>query len=87
MVIPIRGQYEQQCNAVALEQMGVKKLDKLDDDFSGHFNDWVASKPVEINYEHSTEEIIANVMKLSIAYMKEKRNDFREEIDLTLLPS
>ena len=87
MVIPIQGQYEQQCNAAALEQMGVKKLDKLDDDFNGHFNDWVASKAVEINYDHSTEETIANVMKLSIAYMKEKRNDVWREIDLTLLPT
>jgi uncharacterized protein (TIGR00661 family) len=29
MVIPISGQYEQQCNAAALEQMGINKLDKL----------------------------------------------------------
>ena len=69
MVIPISGQYEQQCNAAALEQMGIHKLDKLDDDFTGHFNEWVESKPLKINYDHSTEDIIANVMKLSIAHI------------------
>ena len=69
MVIPISGQYEQQCNAAALEQMGIHKLDKLDDDFPGHFNEWVESKPSKINYDHSTEDIIANVMKLSIAHI------------------
>jgi len=69
MVIPISGQYEQQCNAAALEQMGINKLDKLDDDFTGHFNDWVESKPLKINYDHSTEDIIAKVMKLSIAHI------------------
>ena len=62
MVIPIKGQYEQQCNAAALEQIGVKKLDKLDNDFTDHFNRWIDSKPVEMCYDHSTEDIIANVM-------------------------
>jgi len=71
MVIPIRGQYEQQCNAAALEQMGIKKLDKLDDDFTDHFTEWVESKSIKINYDHSTEEIVAKVMKLSIAHIKE----------------
>ena len=69
MVIPISGQYEQQCNAAALEQMGIKKLDKLDDDFRDHFNEWAHSNPLKINYDHSTEDIIANVMKLSIAHI------------------
>ena len=88
MVIPISGQYEQQCNAAALEQMGIKKLDKLDDDFTGHFNEWARSKPVQIKYDHSTEDIIAKVMKLSIAHIRERRNNLgHEEFDLTLLPS
>jgi len=69
MVIPISGQYEQQCNAAALEQMGINKLDKLDDDFTGHFNEWIQSKPAQIKYDHSTEDIIANVMNLSIAHI------------------
>jgi len=72
MVIPIKGQYEQQCNAAALERMGIKKIDRLDDDFTDHVEEWVASKPVKINYDHSTEEIVANVMKLSIAHIKER---------------
>ena len=74
MVIPISGQYEQQCNAAALEQMGINKLDKLDDDFTGYFNKWVQSKPVKINYDHSTEDIIANVMKLSVAHISKDNN-------------
>ena len=68
--------------------MGIIRLDKLDDDFKAHFNNWVESKPVKINYHHSTEEIISHVMKLAIAHGKEKRNDLlQEEVDLTLLPS
>ena len=33
MTIPITNHYEQQCNAVALEQLGVTKLKKIDRDF------------------------------------------------------
>ena len=66
MVIPIRGQYEQQCNAAALEQMGITKLDKLDDDFTDYFNTWTASGIIKINYDHSTEAIVEKVMKLAV---------------------
>jgi uncharacterized protein (TIGR00661 family) len=88
MVIPIRGQYEQQCNAVALGQMGIKKIDKLDDDFTDHFTNWVELKPVKINYDHTTEEIVSKAMKLSIEHTKEKRKNINPfDFDLILRPS
>lgn len=88
MVIPIRGHYEQQCNAAALEQLGIIKLDKLDDDFKAHFHNWLEAKPIKVNYDHSTEDIISHVMKLAISHCKEKRKDLiQQEVDLTLLPS
>jgi uncharacterized protein (TIGR00661 family) len=74
MVIPIKGHYEQECNAAALEQMGVKKIDRADADFFNHFEKWIQSEALKIDYNHSTEDIIANVMKSSIAYINEKRN-------------
>ncbi len=40
MVIPIRGQYEQWCNAAALERLGVKVLAKIDDNFTMEFDKW-----------------------------------------------
>ena len=88
MVIPIGGQYEQQCNAAALEQLGIRKLDKLDDDFKENFENWLDAEVVKVDYDHSTENIIAQVMKLSIAHLKEERNDavFNEPA-LTLLTS
>jgi len=52
-----------------LGQIGIKKLDKLDDDFRDHFNEWAHSNPLKINYDHTTEDIIANMMKLSIAHI------------------
>lgn len=55
-VIPIKNQYEQECNCVALEQMGV--------DASRDFNmrkiqQWIDSeKRIEVEYSDETEEII-----------------------------
>lgn len=54
MSIPMRGQYEQQCNAAALEQMGVYCLKKIGSDFETHFYHWLNNiKPVKVNYGNS----------------------------------
>lgn len=77
MVIPITGHYEQQCNAAALEKIGIKKIDRLDDDFHSHFYPWISSCiPPAISYGHSTETIIEEAIKLSIAQVNERKNNF-----------
>ncbi len=54
MAIPIRGQYEQCCNAAALQQMGVMTLEKIDDQFSKHFNNWIHRyQPIQADYSQS----------------------------------
>ncbi|HMH34810.1 MAG TPA: glycosyltransferase family protein [Puia sp.] len=59
MVIPIKGQYEQACNAVALEKMGVRRLQTLDGQFVSEFQDWISSpKKITLSLSHSTEDII-----------------------------
>jgi uncharacterized protein (TIGR00661 family) len=66
MVIPIKGQYEQQCNAAALEKMGVKKLDDLSNDFTEDFHHWINLKTITpLNYNQTTDQIINNMMKLA----------------------
>lgn len=44
MCIPIRGQYEQRCNAAALKQMGVKVLDDIDGYFATEISLWLNDK-------------------------------------------
>jgi uncharacterized protein (TIGR00661 family) len=63
IAVPIRGQYEQMCNAAALKKIGIKTLDKLDDDFPDIFNNWV-NDPVtpSVKYEYTTEAIIDILM-------------------------
>lgn len=60
MVIPIKGQYEQYCNAAALEGMGVKVLASMDNQFSDHFFEWInREKPTGINYPNIIPEALA----------------------------
>lgn len=64
MVIPMLGQYEQQCNAAALQAIGIEVLDSLDLFHHRTINYW-ASKPSKknlINYPNQTEMIIQKVI-------------------------
>jgi uncharacterized protein (TIGR00661 family) len=49
--IPIKGQYEQQCNAAALQQMGVAVLDDVKDDFDTQIKSWLNKKHINIRQE------------------------------------
>jgi uncharacterized protein (TIGR00661 family) len=52
--IPIRSQYEQQCNAAALQEMGVLCLKTIDDGFPELFHDWIGRKPLpKVDYSNS----------------------------------
>ena len=54
MVIPIHGQYEQQCNVAALKEMGVHCLKKVDAGFTDHFIKWMSTgNTVQVNYSNS----------------------------------
>jgi len=63
-VLPMSGQYEQQCNAAMLESMGIptfKTLKEVDIDV---FNNWLLNeKPVEVNYQNDTNWIISAIVK------------------------
>ena len=64
MVIPMRGQYEQQCNAAALQSIGVDALDSLDLMHYRTINYWI-NRPVTkdvIDYPDQTEMIVQNVI-------------------------
>lgn len=64
MVMPIKGQYEQCCNAAALERLGVKVIVRLDAGFHQVFNNWISSdKPAGIKYRLSTGALVEQAMK------------------------
>ena len=64
IAIPIRGQYEQCCNAAALKTLGVTTLDRLDDHFSNTFSTWVADTTTPaVTFTHTTEYIVDFVLR------------------------
>ncbi len=61
--IPIKGQYEQNCNAAALKKLGVPVLEKIDDDFGDHFEKWIQDDKIpSISYQYDTEAIVDQLM-------------------------
>ena len=79
MVMPIKGQYEQRCNAAALEQLGVKCFYQLDDKFSKTFEDWMNNhQAIALQYEYSTGEIISLVMRKADHYQERVGVEFLE---------
>ncbi len=66
MCIPIRGQYEQLCNAAALEKMGVKVLEDADTDhFAQDISQWMnAEKPVIAQHANNVPETLQYLVDL-----------------------
>ena len=64
MVIPIRGQYEQLCNAAALERLGVKLLQKIDESFTASFYEWIESNTqMPVVYNDVAPALVNNLLE------------------------
>jgi uncharacterized protein (TIGR00661 family) len=63
MVIPMKTQYEQQCNAAMLKSMGVPVLKKLKKKHEDKMSAWIKDKSiVEVEYPDITEKIIDTII-------------------------
>jgi uncharacterized protein (TIGR00661 family) len=59
LVVPMKKQYEQQCNAAMLQDMGVKVIKKFDKKCIDLIDNWVKSDTIiEVDYQDNTKEII-----------------------------
>ena len=59
MMIPMKGQYEQQCNALAASKMGVPVLQAIDDNFTRAVNGWIKSdERVWVDFPDETADIV-----------------------------
>jgi uncharacterized protein (TIGR00661 family) len=64
MVIPMKGQYEQQCNAAALETMGVPVIRSLKKKYLEQLTEWTTGKLfIAVNYPDVTHSIIDNIIE------------------------
>lgn len=64
MCLPIRGQYEQLCNAAALKDFNVPIVDKLTTNFHLKVADWLLQAPqTQLQLTNSTYEIVQQVIE------------------------
>ncbi len=79
LVVPMKGQYEQQCNAAALKEMGVPVLKKFKPGNAEKIAHWVENDHlIQVEYPDQTEKIINRIIALHAGqcakepYKKEK---------------
>jgi uncharacterized protein (TIGR00661 family) len=63
LVIPMKTQYEQHCNAAMLKSMGVTVVKKLKKKYKDKVGDWLKDNPkVKVSYPDITEEILDTII-------------------------
>jgi uncharacterized protein (TIGR00661 family) len=76
MVIPMKGQYEQQCNAAALKKMGVPILKNLKSKQFEKFHQWLQEEQqYKVDFPDNTSKIIAGIIE------KHTQQEYPETID------
>ena len=79
MVIPMKGQYEQQCNAAALKEMGIPVLKSLKKKYNIKISKWLESnQSVEVDYPDITREIINRIIENGPYKVSKKAHNFLE---------
>jgi uncharacterized protein (TIGR00661 family) len=64
LMIPMKGQYEQQCNALAASKLGVPVINEIDDQFIYQINNWINDdKKVLVNFPDETAQIVESMVK------------------------
>lgn len=63
LAVPMSNQYEQQCNAVAMKDLGITVVKEIDQRFVGRLRSWLNfSFPVNIHYPDITGKIVEEVV-------------------------
>ncbi len=66
LVIPMVNQYEQLCNAVALETMGVTVVRTIDENFGRQLQSWLDNVvPIDIEFPQHSEDIVKKALGIS----------------------
>ena len=82
MVVPMRRQYEQQCNAEALESLGIPVVRSLGDDFENRLCDWINSNFIyNADYKNNLPLIVERIFDCSSR--EDALNNYIQEPDLT----
>ncbi|NIQ14840.1 MAG: hypothetical protein GTO02_10730 [Candidatus Dadabacteria bacterium] len=82
-VIPMKGQYEQECNAEALKSMGINVIYKIDENFTENLNNWIELPfKIQINYENNINSIVETILEYRDKYKDIKEFDYSKFYEL-----
>lgn len=63
LIIPQSHQYEQKCNAIELEEMGVKVIKKLKPKYMPEIKEWIMNgDAIKVDYPDNTQEIVETII-------------------------
>jgi uncharacterized protein (TIGR00661 family) len=63
-VVPMRGQFEQQCNAAALSQMGVPSVPEFGGDAVTALRQWLHNpRVVDVDYPDESQEVLKQALR------------------------
>lgn len=66
-VVPMKKQFEQQCNALALSQMGIPSIKSLKEKWHDRLRLWLNEEnPIRVNYPDNAEEIVNTILRNEI---------------------
>lgn len=64
MALPMKGQYEQHCNAEAMRRMGVPIVNDIDEKFVNKLKDWCYNyEPLKVNFEDNVAMVIKKIFQ------------------------
>jgi uncharacterized protein (TIGR00661 family) len=66
-VVPMKKQFEQQCNALALKQMGITVVKSLKKKWHDQIGSWLNEEnPIRVNYPDNAEQIVSTILQNEI---------------------
>jgi len=82
LCVPIKGQYEQLCNAAALNNFGVPILTSLTTDFISQVNNWLSGAPqTKLNLSFDTTTIVEKLMEQADSLQIQEQEYNQYELD------
>lgn len=82
MVVPMKGQYEQQCNAAALKKMGIPVIKNLKEKRWPVIEKWLSESAIALaDYPDETAQLLRKIVKKHAAKPSNSTADFTPKID------
>ena len=58
LVVPVKNQYEQECNVAALDKIGIHSIKNLELNKIENIQKWLDSKPIKLNFKNNLEYLL-----------------------------